>query len=77
MSDIIANFTKEQMKSEITPFNICANRDLNYFPSHYRFLRLPGGGICYDYGVYYLTALVELLGPVESLFSVVNLPNAP
>lgn len=52
---------------DITSFNICANRDLNYFTSHYRFLRLPGGGICYDYGVYYLTALVSLLGPVATV----------
>ena len=57
---------------EITSFNICANRDLNYFTSHYRFLRLPGGGICYDYGVYYLTALVSLLGPISSVCATVD-----
>ena len=56
----------------ITSFNICANRDLNFFTSHYRFLRLPGGGICYDYGVYYLTALVSLLGPTATVSAMVD-----
>ena len=40
--------------------------------SLFEFLRLPGGGFAYDYGVYYLTALVSLLGSVESLYSVVK-----
>lgn len=57
---------------EVTSFHVCANRDLNFFTSRYPFLRLPGGGICYDYGVYYLTALVSLLGPVESVFAAVD-----
>lgn len=57
----------EGVLGDITSFHICANRDLNYFTSHYRFLRLPGGGICYDYGVYYLTALVSLLGPIATV----------
>ena len=60
---------------EITSFQICANRDLNWFASRYRFLRLPGGGICHDYGVYYLTALVSLLGPVKSVFGLVDNPH--
>ena len=57
---------------DITSFNICANRDLNYFTSYYRFLRLPGSGICYDYGVYYLTALVSLLGPVAAVTAIAD-----
>lgn len=57
---------------EITSFQICANRNLDALASRYLFLRLPGGGICYDYGVYYLTALVSLLGPVGSVAAVVE-----
>lgn len=50
---------------EITSFQISANRDLDFLAGLFGFLRMPGGGICYDYGVYYLTALVSLLGPVK------------
>lgn len=57
---------------EVTGFNICANRNLDRLTSFYRFLRLPGGGICYDYGVYYLTALVSLLGNVSQVAAVVE-----
>ena len=57
---------------EVTGFNICANRNLDRLTSFYRFLRMPGGGICYDYGVYYLTALVSLLGHVSSVAAVVE-----
>ena len=57
---------------EITSFHVVANRDLTALASLFKFLRQPGGGICYDYGVYYLTALVSLLGPVESVFAKVG-----
>lgn len=52
---------------EITGFNICSNRNLDRLTSRFFFLRLEGGGICYDYGVYYLTALVSLLGGIDSV----------
>lgn len=54
---------------EVTSFNICANRDLTMLASLFRMLRMPGGGICYDYGVYYLTALISLLGPIDQVFA--------
>lgn len=57
---------------QVTGFQICANRNLDWLTSYFRFLRLPGGGICFDYGVYYLTALVSLLGPVEEVCAVVE-----
>lgn len=52
---------------QITGFTICANRNLDWLTTYFQFLRLPGGGICFDYGVYYLTALVSLLGPVAEV----------
>lgn len=55
---------------EVTSFNVCSNRDLDRLTCIYKFLCLPGGGICYDYGVYYLTALVSLLGPIASVSAV-------
>jgi predicted dehydrogenase len=57
---------------EVTSFQVCANRNLDMLTSLFKFLRLPGGGICYDYGVYYLTALVSLLGPVDRVAAVVQ-----
>lgn len=54
---------------KVTSFHICANRDYDILSSLYSFLREPGGGICFDYGVYHLTALVELLGPVDNVFA--------
>ena len=53
-------------------FSMNVNRNIDFMASLYEFLRLPGGGFAYDYGVYYLTALISLLGPVESLFSIVK-----
>lgn len=57
---------------QITGFQICANRNLDWLTTYFKFLRLPGGGICFDYGVYYLTALVSLLGPVGEVCAVVE-----
>lgn len=57
---------------EITSFQVSANRDLDFLASLFGFLRMPGGGICYDYGVYYLTALVSLLGPVKRVAATVR-----
>lgn len=53
------------MIGDVTSFVIHANRDLDVLAGLFSFLRMPGGGICYDYGVYYLTALVSLLGAVH------------
>ncbi len=57
---------------DITGFIAAANRDLDYFTAAYGFLLLPGGGICYDYGVYYLTALISLLGAVKRVGSIMG-----
>ncbi|MBQ0001507.1 MAG: Gfo/Idh/MocA family oxidoreductase, partial [Clostridiales bacterium] len=57
---------------EVTGFQAYATRDLNFLASLFKFLRMPGGGICYDYGVYYLTALVSTLGPVDRVAAVVQ-----
>ncbi len=54
---------------EITSFHIVTNRDLTLLASIFHFLRLPGGGICYDYGVYYLTVLCSLLGPMDEVYA--------
>ena len=48
----------------VTGFSIAANRDNRVLLSLFPITRQPGAGVLYDYGVYYLTALVSLLGPV-------------
>lgn len=62
----------EGLIGQVMSFSMNINRNLDLMASIFEFLRLPGGGFAYDYGVYYLTALVALLGPVDSLFSVVK-----
>ncbi len=62
----------EGIAGEITSFHVVANRDLTVLAALFKFLRQPGGGICYDYGVYYLTALISLLGPVEEVYAKVG-----
>lgn len=64
--------THEGLIGEVTSFEACANRDLDLLASIFRFLRMPGGGICYDFGVYYLTAIVSLFGPVDRVVSSVR-----
>lgn len=53
-------------------FSLSINRNVDYLASIFHFLRLPGGGLGYDYGVYYLTALVSLLGPAADVTAVVK-----
>ena len=62
----------EGLIGEITSFHVAANRDLTVLASLFKFLRQPGGGIGYDYGVYYLTALVSLLGPMAEVYAKVG-----
>ena len=57
---------------QVTGFDVYVNRSLDRMTCLYPFLRLPGGGICYDYGVYHITALAYLLGPVKEVFGIVE-----
>ena len=59
---------------EITSFAIAANRSNDLLLSLFPFLREPGAGVCYDYAVYYVTALVSLLGPVDRVAAMVRAP---
>ena len=59
---------------EVTSFVLAANRDNNILLNFFPFLREKGAGICLDYGVYYLTALVSLLGPVAEAAAFVRSP---
>ena len=67
-----AELIQQGVLGEITSFQVCSNRNLDNLASRYTFLRMPGGGICHDYGVYFLTALVSLLGSMDSVAAVVE-----
>ena len=57
---------------EVTSFHIVGNRNISILAGMYKYMRQAGGGICYDYGVYYLTALVSLLGPAKEVYAKVG-----
>lgn len=59
---------------EVTSCMASANRDNNILLSLFSFLREPGAGVCLDYGVYYITALVSLLGAVDEVAAFVRAP---
>ncbi len=60
---------------EVVSFHLQANRDLDFLTSLAPMLRVPGGGIGMDYGVYYLTALLDLLPPVKRVCGIVKNPR--
>lgn len=57
---------------QVTSFHVGVNRCLDRLLCKFLFLRLPAGGICYDFGVYHLTALVNTLGPIREVCAVVE-----
>lgn len=59
---------------KVHSFTISANRNNDMLLSIFSFLRQPGAGILNDYGVYYLTALVHLLGPIRRVGGVIGTP---
>ena len=59
---------------EIHSFAISANRNNDMLLSLFAFLRQPGTGILLDYGVYYVTALVSLLGAVARVGGIIGTP---
>lgn len=64
----------EEKLGQIHSFAITANRNNDILLSIFKFLREPGAGILFDYVVYYVTALVNLLGPVEKVAGFVDTP---
>lgn len=52
---------------EITSGIVSVTRNQNLGSETYKFLQKEGGGIPYDVGIYYIGALVAVLGPVKSV----------
>lgn len=58
------------MIGDVTSGLVCINRNQSLNSEVYRFLRNPGGALPYDVGIYYVAALLMLLGPVESITAI-------
>lgn len=54
---------------DVTSCQVAVNRDQCLNSETYRFLQQPGGSLPEDVGVYYIAALLALLGPAESAFA--------
>ena len=57
---------------DITSVVALLNRDAGYLAEFYPFTALPGGGIGLDVGVYYITAILSILGPVKEVSGFVS-----
>ncbi len=62
------------MLGDITGFSATINRNNDILLSLFPIGRYPGAGICMDFGVYYITAIVSLLGPVSETAAFVRAP---
>ncbi|MBQ6232236.1 MAG: Gfo/Idh/MocA family oxidoreductase [Clostridia bacterium] len=60
------------MIGEVTSARAAVNRSQALNSEIFRFIRNPGGGFAYDVGVYYVTALLSLLGPVRKVTGFVS-----
>jgi predicted dehydrogenase len=63
------------MIGEITSCYSILTRDSELFSRAYPFTAKPGGGIGFDVGIYSITALLSILGPVEEVSGVVKTRN--
>ena len=57
---------------DVTSVQVRLNRNQSLNSETFRFLRAPGGSLPYDVGIYYVGAMLALLGPVKSVSAVVN-----
>jgi predicted dehydrogenase len=60
---------------EITSCYCTLTRDSELFSRAFPFTAKPGGGIGFDVGIYYITALLSILGPVKEVSGVVRTRN--
>lgn len=60
------------MIGEVSSCVAALSRDSELFSRAYPFTAKPGGGIGFDVGIYYITALLSILGPVERVSGVIR-----
>jgi predicted dehydrogenase len=63
------------MIGEITSCNAVLTRDVDTFACFAPFTTKAGGGIAFDVGIYYITALLSMLGAVKTVTGVMNTRN--
>ncbi|MFT8917108.1 MAG: Gfo/Idh/MocA family oxidoreductase [Oenococcus sp.] len=57
----------EGLIGQVTSVHVAVNRDMRHLYNPHSFTGKTGGGIGFDVGVYYLTALLSILGPVAEV----------
>ncbi len=68
-----ARFAVESgLLGEITSCSCALSRDSSVYASPASFTVQPGGGMGFDVGIYYITALLSILGPVREVAGVVR-----
>lgn len=67
-----SQIVKEGTLGSITGFDVYVSRNMDYIACAYPIVRLAGGGVLYDFGVYHLTVLTYLLGRVKEVCAVVE-----
>jgi predicted dehydrogenase len=60
------------MIGEITSCFCALSRDSDILNRAYPFTAKPGGGFGFDVGIYYITALLSILGPVKEVMGIVQ-----
>ena len=63
------------MLGEITSCYCALTRDGDLLNRTFPFTTKPGGGIGFDVGIYYITALLSILGPVKEVSGIVRTRN--
>lgn len=60
------------MLGTITSVYACVSQDMNVFADRLAFINEPAGGIGFDFGIYLITEMVGLLGPVKGVCGIVE-----
>ena len=63
------------MLGDITSCSCALTRDGDILNRAFPFTTKPGGGIGFDVGIYYITALLSILGPVKEVAGIVRTRN--
>ena len=67
-----AQLINEGTLGPVTGFDVYINRNMDLIACEYPIVRLAGGGVLYDFGVYHLTALTHLLGRVKEVCGIME-----
>jgi len=67
------------MIGDVTSCSCALTRDGDILNRAFPFTTKPGGGIGFDVGIYYITALLSILGPVKEVSGIIQTrqPNRP